>query len=189
MPVIDSQKRYKTRSGKNVSNLHYDKTGPLDYFPWMGDIEGNKYSVCWTVEGEYLGKSDISSLDLIEVQPEKEMSEIDFTKPIQTDMSKELVTIITTEGRGQYPVIGYVGDSNKPSVWTEEGRKQHGFVSGDDLVNVPPPKHIGYINIYENRDHIVIIRDSRSDCDKHGDTNEKRIACVRIEYIEGQFDK
>lgn len=45
---------------------------------------------------------------------------LDFTKPLRTISGKE-VKIITTEGRGKFPVLGYVGESEQVYLFTKEG--------------------------------------------------------------------
>lgn len=62
---------------------------------------------------------------------------IDFTKPVRTK-SGEPVEIITTEGRGPCPVIGYVGERYVVYQWFLDGRfsvKQTETLV--DLENIP----------------------------------------------------
>lgn len=50
--------------------------------------------------------------------------------------------------------------------------------------NYPPkPKIVGYINVYPHS----VMHDTRSSADKYAGAN--RIACVRVEFEEGQFDE
>jgi hypothetical protein len=75
---------------------------------------------------------------------------IDYTKPVQTRNGLE-VEIITTKGRGDQPVIGYIGKSDVTETWGVDGMYfEHGCgESISDLVNVPePPKVICVLNVY-----------------------------------------
>jgi len=45
---------------------------------------------------------------------------IDITKPVRT-ISREPVTIISDKGRGEYPLLGYVGDSDDLRSWMLDG--------------------------------------------------------------------
>jgi hypothetical protein len=45
---------------------------------------------------------------------------IDITKPVRT-ISGEPVTIISDKGRGHYPLLGYVGDSDQLRSWMLDG--------------------------------------------------------------------
>jgi hypothetical protein len=45
---------------------------------------------------------------------------IDITKPVRT-ISGEPVTIISDKGRGHYPLLGYVGDSEYLKSWQMDG--------------------------------------------------------------------
>jgi hypothetical protein len=49
------------------------------------------------------------------------MKKIDITKPIQTVSAGTPVTIISDQGRGKHPLIGYVGTSTSVNVWDEYG--------------------------------------------------------------------
>jgi len=68
---------------------------------------------------------------------------IDFTKPVRTK-SGEPVEIITTEGRGRYPIIGFVANNELPSSWTTDGHVAVSVKSSGDLENVPQ-KRSGWV--------------------------------------------
>ncbi len=63
---------------------------------------------------------------------------IDLTKPLQT-RSGDPVEVITVEGRGPYPIVGYISDSAVDlACWRSDGsyscdRTKHPF----DLINTP----------------------------------------------------
>ena len=106
----------------------------------------------------------------------------DFTKPVQT-RSGLPVTIITTEGRGKYPVLGYIDQDEVPFRWDENG--EHTISDAFNLINVPE-KRVMYVNVYNDNEPVYRCQ-SRKDADEK--ECKKRIACIRVEYTEGQFDE
>ena len=118
-----------------------------------------------------------AALDTMQI---KETKMTDFTKPVQT-RSGLPVTIITTEGRGYYPIVGYIGDCTHPDAWPKDGISKHGYY--DDLINVPE-KRVMYANM--NFNHCSYLYSSRKVADANA--APQRIACIRVEYLEGQFD-
>jgi hypothetical protein len=49
------------------------------------------------------------------------MSNIDFTKPVET-IDGTSVQIISTEGRGKYPILGYIGNKSQyVTSWMPDG--------------------------------------------------------------------
>lgn len=62
------------------------------------------------------------------------------------------VQLISISGRSPFPVVGYLGGSNVPLCWQEDGRYDSGFITKNDLVEVSP---------YEDfeRDDPVMVRD------------------------------
>ena len=49
------------------------------------------------------------------------MSNIDFTKPVET-IDGTPVQIVSTEGRGRYPILGYIGDESQYiTSWSSDG--------------------------------------------------------------------
>jgi hypothetical protein len=109
---------------------------------------------------------------------------IDITKK-HTARNGTEVTLVSDKGRGRYPIVGYIGDSDTLQCWTSEGVYHidaglHSF----DLVEVKEKK-VAYFNTYpEDRTWLNSTRDI---ADKNAD--KTRIACIRIEYEEGQFDE
>lgn len=115
---------------------------------------------------------------------------LDLTKPLRTKKG-ELVTIVTTEGRGEYPVIGYIGDNDSIDRFTKEGKYYaSGTTSTYDLENVPPKplERELYVNI--NKVNGSLNRggtyDSRAHADRNAHTN--RVGCMKITLVEGVFD-
>jgi hypothetical protein len=107
---------------------------------------------------------------------------IDITKKYKTRSGLDFHPI-SDKGRGEYPIIGFIGDDEDVKTWTNEGVFHIGNSSNRlDLVEVKEKK-VAYLNIYPNN----ITWASRSSADESADEN--RIACVRVEYEEGQFDE
>jgi len=109
---------------------------------------------------------------------------IDFTKPVQTKKYKYPVKILTTEVRGLSSVLGYIGDGTCLCGWNSEGKMCSSGGHENDLENVPEKK-VMYVNVYMDGSSRV--------CDLKEEViklqSEKCIACIRIEYTEGQFDE
>lgn len=65
---------------------------------------------------------------------------IDFTKPVQTRDGRP-VEIITTKGRGQYPILYYIDDCLEIYRASTNGREAYcNNQSPYDLINVPEPR-------------------------------------------------
>ena len=114
------------------------------------------------------------------------MPPIDFTKPVHT-RDGHTVEIISTTARGRAPILGYIGKTDNIHRWDTFGKFDASGVEFHalDLVNVPPAKHVRYVNIYgDGQAHVHTSSDTANNQAVGG-----RIACVKIEYTEGQFDK
>jgi hypothetical protein len=65
-------------------------------------------------------------------------TKIDWSKPVQTkETPPRKVEIVTTNGRGEYPVIGYVGSDLQFKQWRLDGVWATKFPSHYDLQNTP----------------------------------------------------
>lgn len=108
---------------------------------------------------------------------------IDFSKPVQAKKGNEAV-IYTTDGKGEYPVVGQVkkeDDDWRSGCWTLSGENPTQD-SDYNLINVPE-KHVRYINFYSGG---IGAHEDRKAADKVATAS--RIACIRIEFEDGQFD-
>lgn len=110
---------------------------------------------------------------------------IDWTKPVRTVKRKLPVEIISTNGRGAYPIVGYAGSGDSLDNWTKDGTFDLSETTVWDLENAPEKK-AGYINIYPKEYISDKIYESRSCADSSSCFD--RIACIRIEYEDGQSD-
>jgi len=110
---------------------------------------------------------------------------IDYSKPVRTK-SKQPVTILFTNGRGEFSVGGYVGDSSCLSLWTKDGIH---CISEFDLENAPVRKTVEFwVNIYPGR-----LFGSTYPTQQAADENQalysNRIACKKFSYeVEESVD-
>jgi hypothetical protein len=64
------------------------------------------------------------------------------------------VTIISTNGRHPYTIIGYVGDSTTPVIWTSTGQFRYGYPHDlRDLVEGIPEKR--YLCLYHKAQDVA----------------------------------
>lgn len=178
---LEVGKKYKTRQGQIMTIT--GKTGRIEY-PFLGTMNDCSYE--YTEDGYYYQSRTINAFDLVE-----ELSVVDLTKPVQT-RDGHTVQLLTTEGRGKFPVIGYIGDSVRIIAWDKGGRMSTASVEEHplDLVQTPPPVKVGYLNIYEPSSYLFT---SREDADRlarnAAERGKIRVACIRYEYRPGQFDE
>ena len=94
------------------------------------------------------------------------------------------VTLIATNGREPWPLMGYVAGESIVSIWPKDG-----VWGGDsDLINIPEPKRGGevWVNIYDNSGPTAHYRRHCADYTSGEDPRSKRIASIRVEWIEGE---
>lgn len=75
------------------------------------------------------------------------MSKIDWTKPVRTVGARLPVEIKFTDGRGLYPVAGYVGGGTDLLFWNNAGAP----ITGEPLhylENVPEPRVV-WLRVFE----------------------------------------
>ena len=110
---------------------------------------------------------------------------IDYTKPVQT-VSGEPVEIITTKGRGDYPVIAYLGKDSRPFMWTANGMPPDWSYAHYALINTreKPKTIVRWLKAYAEGS--VIMFESKEEADDDGFND--CIACKRVEFTEGVFD-
>ena len=109
---------------------------------------------------------------------------LDLTKPVQTRDGRP-VRILCTDGPEPYPIVGYIDGNTQPSSWQKSGKyNQVRFATPTDLVNVPT-QGVVWVNVY--RDGGSTSWNTRIKADAA--TSDDRIARVRVEYTDGQFDE
>jgi hypothetical protein len=180
------KKKYRTRDGRAVVFTDYQ---PTKHYPIRGKIEGSQHAEqAWTTDGFfYMSRSECRA-DLIEVEQENEVTKLDLTKDVQTKDGRP-VTILSTKGRGDYPVVGYVGDNPMLVLWSKEGKCMNSVSSSgsSDLVN-PPAKFVRYINVYEGGSAEMHTSRERADT-LASRTSATRILCKRVDMTEGEFSE
>ena len=79
-------------------------------------------------------------------------TKLDLTKPVTTRDGRP-VTLLYTNGRGEWSVGGYIGDSDILQPWHADGTvyTPDGCECPSDLIN-PPEEVTLYINLYKNTD-------------------------------------
>jgi|SRR5215471_6757454 len=114
----------------------------------------------------------------------------DPTKPVQTRDGRVAEIVRTNVDHPDYPILALIRsrEGRQEGVqYTNEGRRYgSGHVNGTDLVNVPE-KIVRWVNFYPIGSHYSGCHISRETADK--EATRERIACRRIEFIEGQFDE
>lgn len=101
--------------------------------------------------------------------------------------------VLMDGGAGAFPLVGarrWTSDEEwLPTRWARNGRERGGDGS-TDLLPPEPVKVVRWLNIYDVDGHHVCgdLQFAPSDAERVGRL-EKRIACVRMEYTEGQFDE
>lgn len=131
-PKIDWTKPIETVAGQPVELLP-EKSDDGEY--WRVRFGGSWGVRHYSEDGKhrYGGKPDIRNVAEV---PAPVAPALDLTKPLQTRDGRSVV-LITSEGRGKYPVLGYVGADTGPKSWTSEGKYQaHTGPHDEDLVNV-----------------------------------------------------
>lgn len=110
---------------------------------------------------------------------------IDIRKTYKTRDGRP-VELLTTRARGAWPVIGYIGDSEGLRRWSHDGTN-YNFSRTDALALVEvKPKRTLWLNVYP--DDEVYAHGSREDAEG-GNADDSRIACLKVEFEEGQFDE
>ena len=106
--------------------------------------------------------------------------QIDFTKPVFTRTGLP-VTIITTQGRGTHPVLGYTCEDDTIHSWLPCGR----FTTPKsiDVYDLEQPEYV-YINVY--LDTVVGKYATREEANKGAYVG--RVGCMKIKIVAGHFD-
>lgn len=99
------------------------------------------------------------------------------------------VEILRTDVRGTKPVVGiitYADASQSVSDWDACGFWwTAGPGSSLDLISKIKPKRVVWLNVYPGEDGGYYY-DSRAEADRQA--TPYRIACIRVEFEDGQFD-
>lgn len=104
---------------------------------------------------------------------------IDINKQYRTRDGRE-VRLQMTDAGGDWPVLGAVKSGKIWSswVWASDGAASQLGRRDADLIEVKP-KHVRWVNFYEGCHH-----PSREIADRNA--GSARIACIRVEFEEGE---
>lgn len=115
---------------------------------------------------------------------------IDWTKPIQTRAglpARMLATDIKSKnGNCICVAVTYPSGNEVVSAVTLEGL-YYSNPSDADIINVPE-KRVRYLNIYPGSIYSYNNREDADTAAKRHDNWHNRIACIKVEYMEGQLD-
>jgi hypothetical protein len=114
---------------------------------------------------------------------------LDLSKPVETQDGRP-VTLVLTDARGDFPLRGYIDDSEDMLSWTAEGKYYMSRPDYRDLRNVPPKplEKTVYLNVYKDGDTLCAGSwNSRAEADS-GMCSD-RVACIKVNLVEGQFDE
>ena len=116
------------------------------------------------------------------------MRKFDPTKPVQTRDGRKARIIATDASDPHFPIVALLtqkAGGERPERYTFAGRYYFGddILRPTDLVNVPPEKYVRWLNLYA-RPGLFTNHISREEADKHA--RPDRIACIRIEFEEGE---
>lgn len=174
--TVDIKKKYRTRSGLDVTDLSLVGYPSSCGFPIRGIVKKGEEIVrtSWTSEGRY-GLAGENDLDLIEVV---ESTDVSMGKEYQT-RDGEKVRIYCTDGGGKYPVHGAIWNVNTEEwlsfQWTIEGT--FGTDTDFDLVEVKPRiKREFWVNIYKESRTQFLFK-TREEADQ---AMNDRVACVKV---------
>lgn len=117
------------------------------------------------------------------------MKPLNLSRPVQTRDGRK-VRIICTDGPafcGEQPITGFIEGNNIADNWQAGGNYWRKCTIGQldqskDLINVPE-KRVVWVNIYE-QPLAIAAHGSRGTADKSASVG--RIACVRVEFTEGE---
>lgn len=117
---------------------------------------------------------------------------IDWTKPVRTVGDHRPVRVLCIDAKiTDYPVVALVADKGSGLEYTctltSEGSEFVGVHSHGVQVENVPETRVAYLNIYPGKSGMCS-HTTRKEADLAANGPD-RLACVRVEYTEGQFDE
>ena len=119
--------------------------------------------------------------------------ELDLSKPVQlrcgdkhTLVCADLGKLVNT--KFECPILTIYNNTGSLFQWRVSGRLEPSRENSRDLINAPE-KHTVYISFCENEFGLFIGGFFHSADTARAAGGSFRIACVRIEFEEGQFDE
>ena len=107
---------------------------------------------------------------------------IDLTKKYRTRSGKS-VELISNNGRGDYPILGFIGEDTLIRSWTMEGVIVEGTADSRDLVEVKEEKKL-WVNVYIDilGTPCSCIFETEADAITYQDRCDRPIKIIEIEY-------
>lgn len=112
---------------------------------------------------------------------------VDWTKPIET-VDGHSARVLATDLDSSFPVAVAVrnGGNDHETVLLLHSDGSYTKGKPPTIRNVPPDPIVRYLNVYRDGSINCVGHKSRADADDY--KGQGRIACVRVEFKEGQFD-
>jgi len=115
---------------------------------------------------------------------------IDLNQPLET-VGGEPFVLLSTEGRGPFNIIGYVGDRDYVMNFNDKGdpASNHPAFKLRNIPKKPLEKEV-YFNVYTASDDGLACSPqygSRKEADEGASTT--RVGCVKVKLAEGQYDE
>ena len=160
--------------------------GPSGWYYAIG-IDGGTYYYSSANDGISDGQP---ALENYEPEVENKPMTVDWTKPIQTRDGRpaRVLCLDLRKGAGDFAAVAVTDTDHTEFIWTRPltGKAGDGE-SGIDIINVPEKRTV-YINFYEGGCPEVCRSRAAADVEASKYSRLNRIACIKVEYTEGQFD-
>lgn len=112
-------------------------------------------------------------------------------KPVQTRGGRK-ARIVSTNGDNTFQIAAWIEGNNEEHMEVFDASGSYygdGKENRNDLINIPET-HVRYINFYPNDKLYIDGFETKEEADRYNeDARSKRIACIRVEFKDGQFDE
>ena len=121
-------------------------------------------------------------------------NKLDLSKPVYTRGDKEEWIVLCgdantiSNSNWEFSLIAIKKSTGKIGRWRPDGRIGTAFGSPDDLINVPE-KYVRHLNVYKQSSGRMLLTCYDTSASADAGAGDKRIARLRIEFEEGQFDE
>lgn len=163
---IEEGKRYVRRDGEISGPMQITDN---EKYPFMDGTS------TYTANGR-IWKPIITDLDLIEEYKENAMKEVDFSKPLRFVDNTDELKYIGIDSRGYYIV-----EIVPVNVLLHVNR--YGHCEGWQEIENVPEKLVRWVNIYHDGNGGAV-HETREAADRRA--SHDRIACLRVEFTEGE---
>lgn len=187
-------KKYRRRTGSLIYTVLSIETMPMCKYGNI--VKFDKGSDVWERTGTVIFDS-ATDADIIEEVKEDEMKiEVGKLYKLANGYKAYIHSLLPENAAAVRPYLGYITSPNGvyacQDEWDENGEcRTHSYNIVEEWKE--PKSGAYYMNVYSNNDGTYItvgLNDSRQHAnDRSSSKNFKRIACVRVEWKEGQFDE